>query len=120
MTRVRAGEIFYPEHEHVEAPPLCLTPPSKSVLVGKIQDAAVHLNEGGQDVSKVEELLVLLLGEKTAATACLVPVLHLVSERDELLATDHVYVGPLKCKALLTLQLVDKADSFLHGLPVLG
>ena len=79
MTRVRAGEIFYPEHEHVEAPPLCLTPPSKSVLVDKIQDAAAHLDEHSPDVSKVEDLLVLLMGKKTADTACLVQVLHLVS-----------------------------------------
>ena len=66
-----SGETLCPGEEHVAGPPLCLTPTTKSVLVGKIQDAAVHLDEGSPDLSKVEELLVLLLGKKTTATACL-------------------------------------------------
>ena len=50
MQRVRAGEIFCPRASHVKAPPVCVTPPPKAVLIHKIATASTVLAEKGEDV----------------------------------------------------------------------
>ena len=68
----------------------------------------------------MNELLLLLLGKKTADTAWLVQVLHLVNANDEVFARDYVYVRPHKPKAVVAMPLVDNADGFFNGLPALS
>ena len=71
-------------------------------------------------MTKLDNLLDLLLGKKTADTAWLVQVLHLVNANDAVFARDYVYVRPHKPKAQVSMPLVDNNDGFFDGLPMLS
>ena len=71
-------------------------------------------------MTKLDNLLDLLLGKKTADTAWLVQVLHIVNANDKVFARDYVYIKPHKPKAQVVMPLVDNNDGFFDGLPALS
>ena len=117
MQRVRGGEIYCPRASEVTKPAVCVTPPPKEQLVMKILNATEEYESRGENVAKLQELLGLLMTKKTADTAWLVQVLHMVNENDEVFARDYVYVRPQKVKAQVDIPLIDNSDGFFSGLP---
>ena len=115
---VRAGEVFCPHAQHVKTPAVCVTPPPKKVLIDKIFCATVDRAERGEDTSRLDNLL-LLLQKKSADSAWLVQVLHLVNDQDEIFARDYVYVRPRPVKAKVEMPFMDNSDGFFSGLPKL-
>ena len=92
MQRVRSGEIFCPHVKLVKTPPVCVTPPPKDVLIEKIMNATEERESKGEPIDRLQELLARLIGNKSADTAFLVQVLHLVNEEDEIFQRNYVYV----------------------------
>ena len=107
MQRVRTGEIFCPRASHVKAPPVCVTPPPKAVLIDKIDIACAERLKNGENVDALDALLQRLMNKKSADTAFLVQVLHLVDGRDEIFARDYVYQRPQKVKPQVAMPFID-------------
>ena len=120
MQRVRAGEIFCPRAEHIKAPAVCITPPPKETIIEKIDIACAVRNQRGENTDALEKLLERLLNKKSADTAFLVQVLHLVDPNDAIFARDYVYVRPARAKAVAVMPLVDNADGFYDNLPMIN
>ena len=119
MERVRAGEIYCPRVEQIKRPAICLTPPPKETLIEKIDIACANRLARGENTCALERLLERLLNKKSADTAFLVQVLHLVDENDEIFERSYVYRRPKKPKAMSTMPLMNNADGFYDNLPQL-
>ena len=72
-------------------------------------------------MSSLERLIELLVApsKKSADTAFLVQVLHLVNPNDEIFARDYLYVKPIKEATLANFPLIDNSDGFFDNLPLL-
>ena len=95
-----------------------MTPPPKAVLIDKIDIACCARMNAGEDTRALEALLLKLV-KKSADSAWLVQVLHLVDSSDEIFARDYVYVRPTKIKAIAQMPLVSNADGFFDNLPAI-
>ena len=120
MTKVRAGEIFCPHAQHIKSPAICVTPPPKKILIDKIVDAGAMREQKGEDVASLEKLCERLCNKRSADTAFLVQVLHLVNSEDEIFARNYVYHKPAQAKTAVTMPLMNNADGFYDNLPVLS
>ena len=119
MERVRLGQVFCPRVGQVRAPPPCVTPPPKRILLDKIIKAGAFREGRGEDISTLEALVTMLVDGKQADSGFLLQVLHLVNENDEIFRRDYVYEKPKAFKPVATLPLVCNADGFFDGLPLL-